>query len=81
MDHERRMEINSDRRERANDRYYDRLVSKENACDVLIGELVNEKGRRFYINTQTKTGKTTGRTREFSQRAEAVLSLMRNNYV
>lgn len=81
MNIERQMEINSDRRERANDRYYDMLIAKEDACDALIGELHGETGKRYYINCQTRDGRFTGKTREWSNRAEAVLFLIRNHYV
>lgn len=81
MNIERQMEINSDRREAANNRYYDMLVAKEDACDALVGELQGEKGKRFYINCLTRDGRYTGKIREFPIRAEAVLFLIRNHYV
>ncbi len=81
MNLDRQMEINSDRREAANNRYYDLLCRKEEACDHLIGELQGEKGKRFYVNCLSQEGHFTGKTREFSNRAEATLFLIRNHYV
>lgn len=81
MNIERQMEINSDRRERANDRYYDMLCAKEDACEALIGELQGEKGKRYYINQQRANGSYNGRIVEFPNRAEASLYLIRNHYV
>lgn len=81
MSIERQLEINSARRERANDRYYDMLVAKEDACDALIGELQGEKGKRYYVNGKTQAGTMNGRVYEFPMRANATLFLIRNHYV
>ena len=81
MNIERQLEINSDRRERANDRYYDMLIAKETACDALIGTLCREGKTVPYINCQTRDGRYTGKTREFPNSAEAVHFLIRNHYV
>lgn len=81
MNIERQMEINSDRRERANDRYYDMLIAKEDKCEALIGELQGEKGKRYYINQLSFKGSYTGKIVEFTNKAEASLYLIRNHYV
>ncbi len=81
MNIERQMEINSDRREAANNRYYDMLCAKEDACDALIGELQDEKGKRYYINQLSLKGSYTGKIVEFANKAEATLFLIRNHYV
>lgn len=81
MDIERQMEINSDRRERANDRYYDTLLAKADAAAELIGEICREGKKVFYINQRRESGSLTGKTREFFSHAEAELFLIRNRYV
>lgn len=81
MNLERQMEINSDRRERANDRYYDMLCAKEGACEALIGELQGEVHKRYYVNGKSASGAMNGRVYEFAGYAEASDFLIRNHYV
>lgn len=81
MDIERQMEINSDRRERANDRYYDMICAKADAAAALIGELCREGKKVFYINQRRENGALTGKTREFPSHGDAELFLIRNRYV
>lgn len=59
----------------------ERLDRRLAAADELIGELRRATGRVFYINVRGKTGRLTGRIREFASRCDARDFLMRNRYV
>lgn len=78
------------------DRYFDhrqdRRLSREplvvakidrqlDAAGELIGELVRDGRKVFYINQLRKNGAPTGRTVEFTYRMQAVDYLTRNRYI
>lgn len=83
MNLERQLEINSDRRERANDRAIDRMDREYAALNAaqLVGVLQGEKGMRYYINVRRKDGSLTGAIREFNNWSDADAYLIRNHYV
>jgi hypothetical protein len=72
---EHQLQINSNRRVRAEDRYLDKL----DAAETLIGELCREGKTVYYINIIGKNG-YTGKTREGSY-ADLLGYLIRNGYV
>lgn len=60
---------------------YARWDRRSDEAEAMIGELQGERGRRFYINVRSSTGRMTGRIVEFKSRFDAIAYLMRNGYV
>jgi hypothetical protein len=76
MNIDRQLEINDIRRERANDRYLDRI----DAAQGLIGELCRDGRTVYYTNLRSRDGRLTGKTKEGSY-ADLLGYLVRNRYV
>jgi hypothetical protein len=80
-DGERQRAYREKRRNAAEDRYIDKLDRLMKAAEPLIGHLIREGRKVFYVNLQSKTGALTGRTREFGTEVAASDFLIRNRYV
>ena len=78
---DRHLDARQSRRMATEARFLDRQDRREKEADALVGELCREGRTIFYINVRSKTGKLTGKTREFSKWSDAVGYLLRNRYV
>ncbi|AGR48075.1 hypothetical protein PHIM7_345 [Sinorhizobium phage phiM7] len=81
---ERHLNAREARRLAAEDRYLTRLEKREREAEALVGELCREGKTIYYTNIKTKTGKFTGKIKEFTGPTafgEAIVYLIRNNYV
>lgn len=78
---ERQIEINSERRERADDRAIIRMDRQIPQAEALVGELCRDGKKIFYINITNRNGDMTGRTKDFGDRYDAIDYLIRNRYV
>lgn len=69
------------RRDHTETRALDRLALRERAAEPMVGVLVREGREIYYINTRSRAGHLTGKTREFMDFHAAVTFLTRNSYI
>ena len=80
MNTDQMLDARQARRMASDGRYEARIYAREDAAERLIGTLCREGKTVFYINTLTKDGALTGKTRE-GTRLDLTAFLIRNNYV
>lgn len=80
MNIDRQLEILEARHLAADARHYDKLDRQIDAAELLIGELIREGKKVYYINILSRNGVPTGRTKE-DTRSELISYLIRNKYV
>jgi hypothetical protein len=81
FDYDRYFDNRQDRRLAAEPRQLAKIDREIDAADALVGELVRDGVKVFYINQLRKSGLPTGKVVEFKYRFQAAEYLIRNRYV
>lgn len=80
---ERRLEILEARHIAADNRYYDKMERGYARVERsgLIGELIRDGKKVYYINLSNRDGELTGKTKESKNEYDLAQYLIRNRYV